>query len=89
MRTIHCAKLNKDLEGLDFAPLPGQVGQKIYDTISKQAWQMWVDHQTILINEYRLNLMDPKSKEMLLTEMDKFLFGEGVEKPDAFVDPNS
>ena len=82
MRTIHCQKLDKDAPGLEFAPYPGELGQRIYDTISAEAWDQWVSHQTILINEYRLNMMDPKAREFLKNEMLKFLFGEGSEAPD-------
>lgn len=83
-RLINCAKLQKQLEGLPKAPLPGVLGDKIFQEISKQAWQMWLQHQTMLINEYRLSLIDPKTREFLLTEMEKFLFGEGSEKPPGF-----
>ncbi len=83
-RTIQCSKLNIEGEGLERAPLPGELGEKIYNTISKQAWQMWLEHQTILINEYRLSLIDPETKTFLKTEMEKFLFGEGSEKPGQF-----
>lgn len=86
-RTIHCAKLNKEAEGLDFAPYPGELGKRIYENISKEAWQQWMNHQTMLINEYRLSLIDPKAREFLAKEMEKFLFGDGSEKPSGFVPP--
>ena len=75
-RTIHCTKLDKDAEGLEQQVYPGELGQKIYDTISKPAWEMWLNHQTMLINENRLNMLDPKARQYLATEMEKFLFGE-------------
>ncbi len=75
-RTIHCIKLGKDAEGLEQQVYPGELGQKIYDTISKPAWEMWLNHQTMLINENRLNMLDPKARQYLATEMEKFLFGE-------------
>jgi Fe-S cluster biosynthesis and repair protein YggX len=84
-RFIECAKLGKQAEGLENAPMPGEIGKKIYDQISKQAWQMWIAHQTMLINEYRLSMRDAKSRAFLLEEMDKFLFGAGSEKPAGFV----
>jgi len=84
-RMIKCAKLGIEAEGLDKPPYPGDIGEKIYQSISKQAWQMWLDHQTMLINEYRLSSIDPKAREMLASEMEKFLFGEGSEKPEGFV----
>lgn len=84
-RLIQCAKLHKEAEGLAQPPLPGEIGKKIYEHISKEAWQMWIAHQTTLINEYRLSMIDPKSRTFLMQEMDKFLFGTGSEKPAGFV----
>jgi Fe-S cluster biosynthesis and repair protein YggX len=86
-RTVHCAKLGKELEGLERSPYPGALGQKIYDTISKEAWQSWLKQQTILINEYRLSVIDPKSREFLEEQMRKFLFEGEEQKPDSFVPP--
>jgi Fe-S cluster biosynthesis and repair protein YggX len=86
-RTIHCVKLNTEAEGLDFAPWPGPLGQRIYESISKTAWQQWMAHQTMLLNEYRLNPLDPKSREFLTTEMEKFLFGGDVKQPEGYVPP--
>ena len=87
-RKVHCLKLGKEAEGLDYVPYPGELGQRVYDNISAQIWQQWVDHQTMLINEYRLTPMEPKARKFLEDEMEKFLFGEGSEKPKEFVDPN-
>ena len=84
-RLIQCAKLKKEAEGLAQPPLPGELGKKIYEQISKEAWAMWVEHQTMLINENRLSMIDPKARAFLMTEMDKFLFGEGSEKPAGYV----
>jgi len=86
-RKIQCVKLQCEADGLDYPPYPGELGQKIYDHISKKAWQMWTNHQTMLINEYRLNMLDPKSREFLEAEMEKFLFGGGSEKPPGYVEP--
>jgi Fe-S cluster biosynthesis and repair protein YggX len=86
-RLIHCAKLNKEAEGLEYPPLPGELGKKIFDQISKEAWAMWVAHQTMLINEYRLSMIEPKSRAFLMLEMDKFLFGDGSEKPAGYTAP--
>lgn len=88
-RTIYCNKLQTKAEGLDRPPYPGDIGQKIYDKISKAAWQQWLNHQTMLINEYRLNLTDSKAREFLLEEMEKFLFGDGGTKPERYVPPES
>jgi len=84
-RTVFCQKLNIDAPGLAFQTWPGEFGKRIFDNISQQAWDQWVNHQTMLINEYRLNPMDPKAKELILGEMEKFLFGEGSDKPADFV----
>jgi Fe-S cluster biosynthesis and repair protein YggX len=88
-RIIHCSKLDTDAEGLDFAPWPGPLGQRIYANISKAAWQQWLRHQTMLINEYRLNPLDPKARKYLAEEMEKFLFGGDAAKPTGFVAPDN
>lgn len=75
-KTIHCIKLNTEEEQLDSPPFPGQLGEKIFANVSKKAWGMWLAQQTILINEYRLSLIDPKAREFLLTEMEKYFFNE-------------
>lgn len=83
-RTVFCKKLNKELEGLAKPPYPGDLGQEIFDNISKQAWSEWLSHQTMLINEYRLSLIEPKAREFLQEEMKAFLFGGGSQKPAGF-----
>lgn len=85
MRQVQCVKLKKVAEGLNQPPVPGELGQKIYEHISKEAWQLWIVQQTMLINEYRLSMIDPKSRQFLMEEMEKFLFGEGSEAPPGFV----
>jgi Fe-S cluster biosynthesis and repair protein YggX len=86
-RTVHCAKLDKELEGLDKAPYPGELGQKIYESISKEAWQAWLKQQTILINEHRLSVIDPKARKFLEEQMQKFLFEGDEQKPSGYVPP--
>lgn len=76
-RMVNCVKLNKMAEGLERPPYPGELGQRVFDNISKEAWQMWLQQQTILINENRLSLADPKSREFLEEQMTKFLFEGG------------
>lgn len=88
-RMVQCVKLNKEAEGLEYLPYPGELGQKVYDNVSKEGWQMWVGHQTMLMNEYRLTPVDPKARKFLEEEMEKFFFGEGSEAPKEFVDPNA
>jgi Fe-S cluster biosynthesis and repair protein YggX len=84
-RKVNCILLGKEAEGLDYAPYPGPLGQRIYDNVSKVAWQRWLAHQTMLINEYRLTPMEPAARKFLETEMEKFFFGGGSEKPKEFV----
>lgn len=89
VRTIYCIKLQKEAEGLAQPPLPGELGKKIYEHVSKEAWQQWINHQTMLINEYRLSMIEPKSRTFLLQELEKFLFGQGSEKPAGYVPKDS
>jgi len=84
-RKINCAKLKKEAEGLAMQPYPGELGKRIFDNVSKEAWQMWLKHQTMLINEYRLSTLDPKAREYLAKEMDNFFFGDGSKPPEGFV----
>ncbi len=86
-RKVQCVKLGKEAEGLEYMPYPGELGKKIYTNVSKEGWEMWVNHQTMLMNEYRLTPVDPKARKFLEEEMEKFFFGEGSEKPKEFVAP--
>jgi Fe-S cluster biosynthesis and repair protein YggX len=88
-RTIFCSYLQREAEGLDRVPYPGELGQRIYENISKEAWQQWVRHQTMLLNEYRLSPIDPKARKFLVEEMEKFLFGGGAQKPEGYVNPDA
>lgn len=81
---VQCVKLQKQAEGLDRAPYPGELGRRILENVSKEAWQMWLKHQTMLINEYRLSPVDPKARTFLEEEMEKFLFGDGSGTPENF-----
>ena len=86
-RTIFCSYLQREAEGLDRVPYPGELGQRIYAGISKDAWQQWLRHQTMLMNEYRLTPIDPKARQFLVEEMEKFLFAGGAQKPAGYVAP--
>jgi Fe-S cluster biosynthesis and repair protein YggX len=88
-RTIFCTYLQREAEGLDRVPYPGELGQRIYASISKEAWQQWVRHQTMLLNEYRLSPIDPKARKFLVEEMEKFLFSGGASRPEGYVPPES
>jgi len=74
MTIVHCIKLDKDLEGLERAPYPGKLGKKILENVSKDAWQMWLDYQTMLINENNLNLFEASSQNYLKEQMEKYFF---------------
>ena len=86
-RTVNCVVLGKEAEGLDYAPYPGELGHKIYDSVSKEAWQRWIAHQTMLINEYRLTPIEPEARSFLEKEMEKYFFGEGSAAPKEYVPP--
>jgi Fe-S cluster biosynthesis and repair protein YggX len=88
-RTVHCVALDKEAEGLPFPPYPGELGKRIYENISQEAWQKWLGHQTILINEHRLSPINPEHRKYLEAEMEKYLFGEGSEMPAGYVPPES
>jgi Fe-S cluster biosynthesis and repair protein YggX len=85
--TVYCVKLGREAEGLDRAPYPGELGQRILANVSKEGWQMWLQHQTMLMNEMRLTPIDPKARQFLEQEMEKFFFGEGSEPPAGYVPP--
>ena len=84
-RTVNCVLLGVDAEGLDYQPYPGQLGRRIYDHVSKEGWQRWVKHQTMLINEYRLTPIEPKARKFLEAELEKFFFGGGAAAPQGYV----
>jgi Fe-S cluster biosynthesis and repair protein YggX len=86
-RTVQCVYLKKEADGLDFAPYPGELGKRIYNQISKEAWAMWMKHQTMLVNENRLNLADQRARQYLSRQMEQFLFGGSVDQPAGYVPP--
>ena len=86
-RTVFCQKHQLETEGLGFVPWPGALGKRVFEHIGKQAWQEWLAHQTMVINENRLSPLDPAHRKRLETEMEQFLFGGGVEAPAGFVPP--
>ncbi|MDT0497154.1 MAG: oxidative damage protection protein [Pseudomonadota bacterium] len=87
-RTVHCIKLGTEAEGFDRPPYPGPLGQKIYEQVSKAAWQEWLAHQTRLINEYRLSLADKSAREFLSKELEKYFFGGDLTQT-GYVPPSS
>lgn len=86
-RTVNCVKLGCEAEGLDFAPLPGELGKKIYENVSKEAWAAWVKHQTMLINENRLSLADPRARQYLSQQLENYFFGLGADQVNGYVPP--
>ena len=86
-RMVNCSKLGEELPGLGFSPYPGDLGARIYNEISQQAWKMWLQHQTMMINEKHLSLADLDAQQYLAGEMEKFLFGGDYDKPEGYVPP--
>lgn len=88
-RMVQCAYLKKEAEGLNFLPYPGELGKRIYDNISKEAFELWKRHQTMLVNENRLNLADARARQYLARQMEQFLFGGDADKPAGYVPPST
>ena len=86
-RMVHCVVLKREAPGLDRPTYPGELGKRIFENVSKEAWERWRSHQIMLINEYRLTPVDPKARKFLEDEMQKFFFGTGSAKPGEYVEP--
>ena len=86
-RTVNCIKLGREADGLDFPPMPGEMGQRLYASVSKEAWAGWIKHQTMLVNENRLNLADAKARKYLMEQVEKYFFGEGADQAAGYVPP--
>ncbi|MFP7721949.1 oxidative damage protection protein [Lysobacter sp. A3-1-A15] len=86
-RTVYCQFEKRETEGLDFAPWPGALGQRVFENIGKPAWSAWLAHQTMLINENRLSPMNPDHRAFLAAQMERFLFEGDVEAPAGYVPP--
>ncbi len=84
-RMVQCTKLGREAEGLERPTYPGALGERIFNEVSKEAWQQWLKHQTMLINENRLSVVDPKARKFLEEQMEKFFFGGGADMPGGFV----
>ncbi len=87
VRMVKCVKLGRELPGLDRPPWKGPLGQRIYENVSKDAWRMWVDHSKMLLNEFRLNPLDPRAQQIMEEQMEQFFFGEGSKVPEGYVPP--
>jgi Fe-S cluster biosynthesis and repair protein YggX len=86
-RTVQCVYLKREAEGLDFSVYPGELGERIYENVSKEAFEAWKKHQTMLVNENRLNLADARARQYLARQMESFFFGGGAEQPAGYVPP--
>ena len=84
MRTVHCVKLGRDGEGLDKPPFKGELGRRVFDSVSGEAWRQWIEHSKMLINEYRLDLTSESGQRLWMTECEKYFFGEGSSAPPDF-----
>jgi Fe-S cluster biosynthesis and repair protein YggX len=88
-RLVQCVHLKKEAEGIAFPPYPGDLGKRIYDNISQEAFELWKKHQTMLVNENRLNLADARARQYLARQMEQFFFGTGADAPAGFVPPSA
>ena len=88
-RTVFCVRQKKEAEGLDFPPYPGEMGKRIFENVSKQAWAEWLKHQTMLVNENRLSLVDPQARKYLTEQTEAYFFGEGADQASGFVPPKA
>ncbi len=86
-RLVNCVKLGREAEGMDFPPLPGELGKKVFDNVSREAWQAWLRHQTMLINENRLSLADPRARKYLAEQMERYFFADGGDQIAGYVPP--
>ena len=87
IRTVFCVKLQREAEGLERPPYPGDLGRRIFESISKEAWQGWLEHQKMLVNEYRLNLADSRARRYLTEQTERHFFGEGAEVASGYIPP--
>jgi len=88
-RTVNCIKLGREAEGLDLPPYPGALGKRIFENVSKEAWQQWICMQTMIINENRLNLADPQHRKYLSEQVEKHFFGAGADQVQGYVAPRN
>ena len=86
-RKVQCVKLGKEADGLDFPPYPGELGKRIFESVSKEAWADWLKHQTMLVNEHRLSMVDPEARKYLTQQTEAYFFGEGADQAEGFVPP--
>jgi len=88
-RMVNCVKFGKELPGLDRVPWKGELGKRVYENVSKDAWKLWLEHSKMVMNEYRLNPLDPNSQKIMEEQMEQFFFGEGAKLPEGYVPPKA
>ncbi len=88
-RMVHCVKFDKELPGLDRVPWRGEIGKRVFESVSKDAWKLWLEHSKMVMNEYRLNPLDPNSQKIMEEQMEQFFFGEGAKLPEGYVAPKA
>jgi Fe-S cluster biosynthesis and repair protein YggX len=88
-RLVHCVKFGKELPGLDRVPWRGELGKRVYENVSKDAWKLWIEHSKMIMNEYRLNPLDPNSQKIMEEQLEQFFFGEGAKLPEGYVAPKA
>src|SRR5437879_12988733 len=88
-RMVKCVKCGTEMDGLDRVPWKGELGQRVYENVSKEAWKLWVEHSKMIMNEYRLNPLDPQSQKVMEEQMEQFFFGEGAKLPEGYVPPRA
>ena len=88
-RTVNCIKLGREADGLDFPPYPGALGQRIFESVSKEAWTAWLKQQTMLVNENRLSLADPQARKYLADQTEAYFFGDGAEQASGYIPPKA
>ena len=87
-RMVRCIKVGREAEGLGFPPYPGELGKRIFENVSKEAWMQWLEHQKMLVNENQLNLADKKARDYLAQQMEKYFFGSGVDVAAGYTPPS-
>ena len=88
-RMVKCVKFGKEMPGLDRPPWKGEIGKRVFENVSKEAWKMWLEHSKMIMNEYRLNPLDPNSQKIMEEQMEQFFFGEGAKLPEGYVAPRA
>ena len=89
VRMVKCVKFGKEMPGLDRIPWKGEIGKRVFENVSKEAWKMWIEHSKMVMNEFRLNPLDPSSQKIMEEQMEQFFFGEGAKLPEGYVPPKT